>query len=121
MSDPRVFFSAERTLLAWVRTGLTVIALGFVVARFSLFIRLLSDMSHGAAGMPQPQGLANTLGIALVLMGSISILMAMFNHWRYVHTLPPEDVPILSMSWLSTLFSLGVAITGILLALYLAI
>ena len=31
-SDPRVFFAAERTLLAWIRTGLTIIALGFVVA-----------------------------------------------------------------------------------------
>lgn len=121
MSDPRVFFAAERTLLAWVRTGLTVIALGFVVARFSLFIRLLSGMSPGAAAMPQPQGLANALGIVLVLMGSIAILMAMFNHWRYVRTLPPEDVPILSMSWLTTLFSLGVAIAGFLLATYLAI
>lgn len=121
MSDPRVFFAAERTLLAWVRTGLTVIALGFVVARFSLFIKLLTGMNPGAEAMPQPQGLANGLGIALVLMGSISILVAMLNHWRYVRTLPPEDVPVLSMSWLSTLFSLGVAVVGLLLATYLAI
>ena len=33
MPDTRIFFAAERTLLAWVRTGLTVIALGFVVAK----------------------------------------------------------------------------------------
>ena len=33
LSDPRVFFAAERTLLAWVRTGLTIMAFGFVVAR----------------------------------------------------------------------------------------
>ena len=32
MGDPRVYFAAERTLLAWVRTGLTVMALGFVVS-----------------------------------------------------------------------------------------
>ncbi len=31
-SDPRVFFAAERSLLAWLRTGLTIIALGFVIA-----------------------------------------------------------------------------------------
>ena len=30
-SDPRVFFAAERTQLAWVRTGLPIMALGFVV------------------------------------------------------------------------------------------
>ena len=42
MGDPRVFFAAERTLLAWVRTGLTIMAFGFVVARFGLFLRLLA-------------------------------------------------------------------------------
>ena len=39
ISDPRIFFAAERTLLAWLRSGLTVIGLGFVVARFGLFLR----------------------------------------------------------------------------------
>ena len=43
VSDPRVFFAAERTLLAWVRTGLTIMALGFVVARFGLFLSLLRN------------------------------------------------------------------------------
>jgi len=42
MSDPRVFFAAERTLLAWIRTGLTVMGFGFVVARFGLFLDLLA-------------------------------------------------------------------------------
>ncbi len=32
--DPRVFFAAERTLLAWVRTGLGLVGMGFVVAKF---------------------------------------------------------------------------------------
>jgi uncharacterized membrane protein YidH (DUF202 family) len=34
--DPRVYFAAERTLLAWVRTGLALMGFGFVVARFPL-------------------------------------------------------------------------------------
>jgi uncharacterized membrane protein YidH (DUF202 family) len=40
-ADPRVYFAAERTLLAWVRTGIAIMAFGFVVARFGLFLRLL--------------------------------------------------------------------------------
>lgn len=36
-SDPRVFFASERTLLAWLRTGVALIGLGFVVSRFGLF------------------------------------------------------------------------------------
>ena len=50
-NDPRVFFASERTLLAWVRTGLTIMAFGFVVARFGLFLHLLAAQS-GAIGRP---------------------------------------------------------------------
>ena len=48
--DPRVYFAAERTLLAWIRTGLTVVGLGFVVARFGLFLRMLRGDSDAHAG-----------------------------------------------------------------------
>jgi hypothetical protein len=41
LTDPRVYFAAERTLLAWLRTGIAIMAFGFVVARFSLIVRLL--------------------------------------------------------------------------------
>ena len=42
--DPRVYFAAERTLLAWVRTGLAMMGFGFVVARFGLFLREIAAM-----------------------------------------------------------------------------
>jgi putative membrane protein len=40
--DPRVFFASERTLLAWVRTGIAIVGLGFVVSRFGLFLRVFA-------------------------------------------------------------------------------
>ena len=43
--DPRVRFAAERTLLAWVRTGVALMGFGFVVARFGLFLRELAAQS----------------------------------------------------------------------------
>ncbi|MBK8025173.1 MAG: DUF202 domain-containing protein [Chloroflexi bacterium] len=42
LEDPRVYFAAERTLLAWIRTGITTIGLGFVVAKFGLFLRYIA-------------------------------------------------------------------------------
>lgn len=120
VSDPRVFFAAERTLLAWIRSGLTVMALGFVVARFGLFLMLLTA-SSGLPGHEQYQHwLSSLLGIALVAVGSLITLGAQYNHSRYVKSLPPADVPVLAIKWLTPMLSLSVSAMGILLAVYLA-
>ncbi len=120
MSDPRVYFAAERTLLAWIRTGLTVMGLGFVVARFGLFLAVL-----GAAGPMHTAGVghwrSNALGIALVLTGAGAILGAIVNHRHYVRALPDADRPRAAMPWLTVLVALAVAATGLLLAAYLAV
>lgn len=118
-SDPRVFFAAERTLLAWVRSGITVMALGFVVAKFGLFLTLLS--SAAAADMHQQNTLSNIFGIVLVIIGVAITIGAQFNHQLYIRTLPPHDVPKLAISWLPTLLAASVAIVGLLLAVYLFI
>jgi putative membrane protein len=41
--DPRVYFAAERTFLAWIRTGLGLIGIGFAVSRFGLLFHQLSQ------------------------------------------------------------------------------
>ena len=72
-TDPRVFFASERTLLAWVRTGIAIVGLGFVVSRFGLFLRVIAgqlNTSHGSAGA---SGYSSVLGILLVLLGALSI------------------------------------------------
>ena len=122
MSDPRVFFAAERTLLAWVRTGLTIIALGFVVARFGLFLNLLAASGGtlpSGSSAAAAYGLSGVLGIILVLSGTATILGALLNHRYYVRSLPPADLPKLSIPWLSSFLSLSVATVGVLLAVYL--
>lgn len=120
LSDPRVFFAAERTLLAWMRSGLTVMALGFVVARFGLFLSLIGA-SNAAAAQPHPHWASSALGIALVTFGAISILAALANHHSYVRSLPAEDLPKVPMPWLTSLLCIVVALVGFLLAGYLAV
>ena len=44
--DPRVYFAAERTFLAWIRTGLGLMGVGFAVSRFGLFLREFSATHH---------------------------------------------------------------------------
>jgi putative membrane protein len=119
MSDPRVFFAAERTLLAWVRSGIAVMALGFVVAKFGLFLSLLSASNPANNVLHPSNGLSNIFGIALVVIGVVITLGAQLNHHLYVKTLPPEDVPRLAIPWLASLLTVSIGLVGLLLATYL--
>ncbi|MCB5184726.1 DUF202 domain-containing protein [Methylobacillus gramineus] len=115
MSDPRVFFAAERTMLAWVRSGITLMALGFVVAKFGLFLTLLAP---GAAhDLITHQWLSDMLGMLLVISGAVVILCAQYNHRLYVRTLPAVDVPPMALPWLTSVLSISVAMAGLLLAI----
>lgn len=78
--DPRVYFAAERTLLAWIRTGLAMMGFGFVVARFGLFLREMGVVRDA----PAPNGGASLwAGTALVLLGVIVNLYAAVAHARF--------------------------------------
>ena len=119
-TDPRVYFAAERTLLAWLRTGLTVIGLGFVVARFGLFLRLISAQSHSTPAGAQSTASA-ALGTLFVLVGAIAILFATAQHKRYVATLPLADLPSPYSRTFAVVLSAAVGALGLLLAAYLLV
>jgi putative membrane protein len=72
--DPRVLQANERTLLAWLRTGIALMAFGFVVARFGAWLRLLRpDVESGAPSFAW-------VGVALVAFGAAANAAAA---WRY--------------------------------------
>lgn len=121
LADPRVFFAAERTLLAWVRTGLTVMAFGFVVARFGLFLRLLSLQPGPALVESAHNGLSSVIGILLVLIGVACMVLGAVQHRSYVNTLRPEDVPRSHQAVYPISLSVVLAVLGIVLAVYLAL
>lgn len=117
-SDPRVFFAAERTLLAWLRTGLTIIAIGFVVARFGLFVRLLSLQPHSDQHDVSSLFAAG-LGIAFVVIGSLAIFIAALQQGRFIATLTPADLPPRYSSKAAIGLALVVATLGVALSGYL--
>lgn len=72
-----LLLSNERTFLAHVRTGVAVMAFGFVVAKFALFLRDLSLKGAGRSG-----GHDTLIGAATTALGALVILMGAL---RYLH------------------------------------
>lgn len=118
--DPRVFFAAERTLLAWLRTGLTVMGLGFVVARFGLFLRLLA-LQPQAMLRQEHSAASAVLGVLFVVAGATAILIATAQHRRFVAALPRSDLPGAYNRVFAVALSAAVGALGIILAVYLVV
>jgi putative membrane protein len=116
--DPRVRFAIERTLLAWVRTGLALMGFGFVVARFGLFLREIEAVRQ-TAPLKSPTGLSLWIGTALILLGVLVNLLVSAEHLRLMRQAPSAP-PYGVRSWLLGVgVALVLAILGIAMAVYL--
>jgi putative membrane protein len=115
-NDPGIFFAAERTLLAWIRTGVTTIGLGFVVARFGLFLRVVEPEKEA-----NTNGLSGKLGVALVVLGALACAAAAIQFTRYWRALPKAQVAPHYSALPSVFLALGLSVVGIVMAVYLLI
>ena len=115
--DPGTYLAAERTLLAWIRTGLAMMGFGFVVARFGLFLQELAV----ATDTPPERRLAASLwfGTTLVVLGVVVNLCAALQHWSTLRRIALGQ-PIGGRRWsLATVTALALAALGLLMAIFL--
>jgi putative membrane protein len=115
VDDPRVYLAAERTFLAWVRTSISLMGFGFVIARFALWTREFG--LSGRATSSVPAGISTLLGFGMVCVGVFVCMAATLRHRDYVRDLesgvsnPPLPIKTaLAVATILTLVGLALAI-----------
>jgi putative membrane protein len=115
----------ERTFLAWVRTGIAVIAFGFVIEKFNLFLLSLPDLtSLDPIRRSQLERLSGPStpyqGLALIVVGIVLLIVATIRFVRTERMLADPDAYAISGTRVEVLLSAAlvaiVAALGALLA-----
>jgi len=100
----RTLLAHERTLMAWIRTAFSMITFGFAIFKFFQYLgeSQALDIAHKGTG-------ARNLGVTLVLLGTVSLIGATWQHWNLVNEMKSEG----QQSTWSLVLVVAVLVTGI--------
>lgn len=112
----RVHMANERTFLAWIRTSIAIMAFGFVVEKFALFVRQLEYLLGIQKEIPH-KGYSSFFGIVLVALGAAIGVLAFVRYKQVERQI--EDNTYRPSRILALLLALSVLVVGAFLVLYL--
>jgi uncharacterized protein (DUF302 family)/uncharacterized membrane protein YidH (DUF202 family) len=115
--DLRDYLAPERALLAWIRTGLALIGVGFLVARFGLFLQQLQIAQY--APTAQPYGLSLCFGTALIGTGVAVNLFSGWGHLRLIRIVDLGQATRARATTLAVATSRLLVLVGLGMAIYL--
>jgi uncharacterized protein (DUF302 family)/uncharacterized membrane protein YidH (DUF202 family) len=111
------YLAAERTVLAWIRTGIALMGLGFVLARFGLFLQEFNHLQPDF--QVRSYGISLWIGVALILMGVSVCLLSTLRHLRMLKQLEAGESLYLHRPRLVIGVAAALVILGLLMAGYL--
>lgn len=116
LDDPRVLFAAERTLMAWTRTSLTLMAFGFMIERFGLFLHMLrQDSGHLGRDM------SFWIGAAFIVLAQSLIVRSVVQYRQVLRTLKSSEIPDHYLTSPGIFMNISLAVLGLALLAYLFI
>jgi putative membrane protein len=99
----RSFLATERTLMAWIRTSISMIGFGFTLAKLFQSLADSNVLIRGPAGNVWT---AEGVGLVLISLGTFALVVAVFDHHRELKQLRTAGLP--------GRFSLSVAVASVL-------
>jgi putative membrane protein len=110
----------ERTFLAWVRTAIAVMAFGFLIERFDLFVRVAAPSLAQRQFGSQGEGFANWAGLAFIVIGIVTIAIAWLRFSRTAKDIDSQDEVASPGERFDLALALMIGLLGTSLALYLS-
>jgi putative membrane protein len=107
----------ERTFLAWVRTAIAVMAFGFIVEKFDLFLQVAAPSLVGRTLSMPGQRFGNIAGLALIVIGTVMVAVAAIRFYRTEQHIDSEQVHHTNGSR----YDIGLAVLIVMLGCFLAI
>lgn len=110
----------ERTFLAWVRTAIAVMAFGFLVERFDLFVETVAPSLSGRMLSPAGQKFGHFAGLTLIVVGTAMVALAMIRFIRNARDIDSDEVKPGAGSKLDLALASLLVLLGLSMFLYLS-
>lgn len=109
----------ERTYLAWVRTAISVMAFGFLLERFDIFLIYASRMADKASEGLHTRA-SQWLGLTLLIVGALMIVGATLRFYRNRRAIEASETTLYGATWTARGMAILLVVMAIFLTLYVA-
>ena len=109
----------ERTFLAWVRTAIAVMAFGFLIERFDIFLSVVAGAQARALPV-HGQKFANVAALAFIVVGIGMIVVATFRFFKIAKEIDRDETVPSAGSLFDLVLAALLLLLGVALFFYLS-